>query len=159
MRRVLIIVSAILVGSAAAVGVIGQTRLSVKGLMTDAEFRQSGLHKLGAAELVALDQWLTGYTQTVIHLAREQKPARSTALVPSPTRTPAVIESCIDGEFNGWEGETIFKLCNGQIWQQAEYAYMFSYQYRPDVVIYQTSEGYRMKVEDEDETILVKRLR
>jgi len=58
-----------------------------------------------------------------------------------------------------WEGETIFKLDNGQIWQQAEYAYTYSYAYRPDVTIYQTTAGCRMKVEDEDETIIVERIK
>ena len=33
-----------------------------------------------------------------------------------------VIESRIDGEFTGWSGDTIFKLRNGQIWQQSSYA-------------------------------------
>jgi hypothetical protein len=73
--------------------------------------------------------------------------------------SPAVIESCIDGDFEGWEGETIFKLCNGQIWQQAEYAYTYEYAYRPDVIIYRTSSGYRLKVEDVSETVAVKRLK
>ena len=35
-----------------------------------------------------------------------------------------VIHSYIDDDFEGWEGETIFKLDNGQIWQQSSYAYM-----------------------------------
>jgi len=58
------------------------------------------------------------------------------------------IESTISGEFTGWQGETIFKLDNGQIRQQAEYAYVYSYSYRPDVTIYQTTGGCRIKVED-----------
>ncbi|MDR0881742.1 MAG: hypothetical protein LBP55_04270, partial [Candidatus Adiutrix sp.] len=33
------------------------------------------------------------------------------------------IESQIDGTFEGWSGETVFKLTNGQIWQQSSYAY------------------------------------
>jgi len=32
------------------------------------------------------------------------------------------IESRVDGEFEGWDGETIFPLTNGQIWQQVQYA-------------------------------------
>src|SRR5665648_304740 len=42
-----------------------------------------------------------------------------------------LIESHIQGEFNGWDGETIFKLDNGEVWQQASYAYMYSYKYHP----------------------------
>jgi hypothetical protein len=48
--------------------------------------------------------------------------------------TPA-IESAITGEIKGWDGETIFKLDNGQIWQQAEYDYTYFYEYHPDVTI------------------------
>jgi hypothetical protein len=72
--------------------------------------------------------------------------------------SPAV-ESTISGEFSGWEGETIFKLDNGQIWEQAEYDYTYDYEYRPDVTIYQTTAGCRMKVEDVEETILVRRIK
>lgn len=136
--------------------------LRVKELMSPAEFRAAGLVKLTTQELASLDRWLNQYTETVITVATSQdaSPERSAsakrATVPP---SPAVIETCIEGDFSGWEGETIFKLCNGQIWQQAEYDYMYSYSYRPDVVIYRTSAGYRMKVEDEEETILVVRLR
>ena len=69
------------------------------------------------------------------------------------------MESTITGDFEGWEGETIFKLDNGQIWQQAEYDYTYDYEYRPDVTIYQTSSGCRMKVEGVEETILVRRIK
>ena len=47
-----------------------------------------------------------------------------------------VIESQIDGEFEGWEGETIFKLTNGQIWQQAEYASLFTNGYYDGIPVY-----------------------
>jgi hypothetical protein len=93
----------------------------------------------------------------------ETPPARPQAPTPFvvPYRgscTPA-IESAINGEIQGWDGETIFKLQNGQIWQQAEYEYTYFYEYSPDVTIYETSAGCRMKVEDEDDTVLVKRIK
>lgn len=49
-----------------------------------------------------------------------------------------VIESHIDGTFKGWDGDTIFKLTNGQIWQQSAYAYTYYYAYRPKVTIYRS---------------------
>jgi hypothetical protein len=70
-----------------------------------------------------------------------------------------VIESTIEGEFKGWEGSTIFKLTNGQIWQQSEYSYMYHYAYRPSVTIYESKDGVKMKVEDVDEVISVKKLK
>ncbi|WP_283705697.1 hypothetical protein [Clostridium perfringens] len=68
------------------------------------------------------------------------------------------IEDYIDGEFNGWEGETIFKLQNGQIWQQDEYDYEYNYEYSPNVLIYDSGCGWRMKVEGIESTIAVKRI-
>jgi hypothetical protein len=70
-----------------------------------------------------------------------------------------VIESQIDGEFEGWEGETVVKLINGQIWQQTEYHYTYHYAYRPEVLVYRSSSGYKMKVEGVDEAVGVTRLR
>lgn len=61
-----------------------------------------------------------------------------------------VIESQIDGDFSGWDGETIFKLTNGQIWQQSRYAYIYSYKYRPRVLIFRANGGFELQVEGID---------
>lgn len=92
--------------------------------------------------------------------AADSKPTSTPRRVAAPESNCALaIESAITGDIEGWDGETIFKLDNGQIWQQAEYDYTYFYEYHPDVTIYQTSRGCRMKVEDEEETILVKRIK
>jgi hypothetical protein len=67
--------------------------------------------------------------------------------VRQPGKLPSMIESRIDGRFDGWSGETIFKLENGQIWQQASYANTPSRKYRPKVVITRTGAGFEMQVE------------
>ena len=71
----------------------------------------------------------------------------------------SVIESQIDGEFTGWEGETIFKLYNGQIWQQTSYSYTYHYAYNPDVIIYPSKGSCKMKVDGVKDAITVQRLR
>jgi len=71
----------------------------------------------------------------------------------------SVIESQIDGEFEGWEGETVVKLMNGQIWVQTEYYYEYHYAYMPDVLIYQSRGGWKMKVEGIDRAVGVEQLR
>ena len=78
---------------------------------------------------------------------------------PGAGPTPSVIETQIDDDFEGWDGETIFKLSNGQVWQQAAYAYTYHYAYRPKVLIYLSGSAYRMNVEGVGSTILVKRLK
>src|SRR6476646_5958834 len=71
----------------------------------------------------------------------------------------AVVETQLEGEFHGWDGDTVFKMANGQIWQQSSYAYTYHYVYRPDVLIYPSAGGYKMKVEGVDDTISVRRLK
>jgi len=77
----------------------------------------------------------------------------------SPTTAGDVIESRIEGEFTGWEGETIFRLANGQIWQQSRYAYKYRYAYSPDVLILRINGRFIMQVEGMDDTVQVTRIR
>lgn len=69
-----------------------------------------------------------------------------------------VIESQIDDDFEGWEGETIVKLTNGQIWQQSEYYYYYHYAFMPKVIIYRNGGGYKMKVHGIEKSVGVERL-
>jgi hypothetical protein len=133
---------------------------SMEEIMTKSELTETGVGSLSSAQKIALYNWITKYTAHVIQIV-STKEHSTPSLIPdrsSGSCSPA-IESNVNGEFKGWDGETIFKLSNGQIWQQAEYDYMYSYSYSPDVTIYSTQSGCRMKVEDEEETILVKRLK
>ena len=52
-----------------------------------------------------------------------------------------------------WEGETIVKLMNGQIWQQTEYHYDYHYAYMPNVLVYRPGGGYKMKVDGTEEAV------
>ena len=61
-----------------------------------------------------------------------------------------VIESRIDGDFKGWEGNTIFKLQNGQVWQQAQYSYHYHYSYCPEALIYQSNSGWMLQVDGDE---------
>lgn len=71
-----------------------------------------------------------------------------------------LIESNIDGTFEGWDGETLFILQNGQIWKQESYAYWYHYAYSPEVLIYKTDDGkYKMKVDGVDKEIYVKKIK
>jgi len=85
-------------------------------------------------------------------------------VIPPPLSIPiipanSVIESQIDGDFEGWEGDTIFKLMNGQIWQQSSYDYTYHYSFMPDVIIYPAGSGYKMHVDGVNKDIYVKRLK
>lgn len=69
-----------------------------------------------------------------------------------------VCESQIDGEYKGWDGHSVYRLVNGQIWQQASYRYMYRYAYRPRVTVIEESGRYMMYVEGEQEGQHVKRV-
>lgn len=133
-------------------------QLKVELVMTPQELRDTGITTLTGVQRQALNDWLNRYTQRVIRIALRQEDRSQQGSFGQSSCAPA-IESTISGEFSGWDGETIFKLDNGQIWKQAEYDYTYSYSYRPEVTIYSTSAGCRMKVEDEEETILVRRIK
>ncbi len=138
-----------------------QPSLKIEELMTPQELHDTGVSGLSPQEREALGRWLVRYAKLVavaVRSSQSQAPSAPPARTFASDCTPA-IESTISGEFEGWEGETLFNLDNGQIWEQAEYDYMYSYQYRPDVTIYKVSSGCRMKVEGEDETILVRRIK
>jgi hypothetical protein len=68
-------------------------------------------------------------------------------------------KTCISGEFDGWTGDTVFSLCNGEVWQQTEYKYTYHYAYNPNVLIYSTGYQYRMRVDGVSDTIAVTRIR
>jgi len=40
-----------------------------------------------------------------------------------------IVSANIRGSFNGWTGNTIVELDNGQIWQQSIYSYYYFYFY------------------------------
>lgn len=60
-------------------------------------------------------------------------------------------EGRIDGEFHGWDGETIYKLADGHVIQQAEYHYHYHYAYSPQVIIFNSPSGLKIQVEGDDD--------
>jgi len=148
-RRLLALAAVLLLILALGIGAQEISVFTMSSVMTKSEYADSGIGSLSKAQRDALDKWLNHYTIRIVKVSKEQV---------GGSCTPA-IETTIDGEFHGWDGETIFKLSNGQIWQQSEYSYTYSYAYMPSVTIYSTQSGCAMKVEGEDETIHVKRLK
>jgi hypothetical protein len=142
MKRLFSLTAAIFVCAIPSIAQVDKpTVIHLENVMSVSEFKASGLNKLTPSELASLDSWLTNFTHNAVKVVT----------TPAPSETSQVIESEIDGEFKGWSGETIFKLTNGQIWQQAEYDYTYEYAYMPKVTIFKTSDGYKMKVEDVDD--------
>ena len=83
--------------------------------MTEEQKKSTGVHKLSVKEQIALSQWLKSSKEEII---KEDK--RKFMGFKREEAEREEIHSNIDGEFNGWQGKTLFKLENGQIWKQTE---------------------------------------
>lgn len=90
-------------------------------------------------------------------MARQQR--QQAVGVPAAGGGAAVVQSNIDGEFTGFEGEKVFKLLNGQVWQQADFYYHYQYAYGPRVLIYSAAGGWMMKVDGVEKAVRVNLLR
>jgi hypothetical protein len=99
---------------------------------------------------------IQGKALNIAPIGRVPQSGRSQS--PKPAQASA-IEAHIEGDFKGWDGETIFRLDNGQIWQQASYAYTYHYAYRPKVLIFQSGGQYKMQVEGMTDSINVRKIR
>jgi len=127
-------------------------------LMPPAQQRLMGIQKLTLEEQERLRVYLINlYVQGIEQGKRSQGASSSATAI--PRSTASTIESQIDGEFEGWQGETIVKLTNGQIWQQTEYHYHYHYSYMPKVLIYRSDAGYKMKVDGIDRAVGVTQIK
>ena len=63
------------------------------------------------------------------------------------------------GSFTGWDGDTLFRLENGQLWQQIDSSYLYSRSESPRVTIRRAAFGsYLLQVEGIGRTVRVRRL-
>jgi hypothetical protein len=136
-----------------SIPVVSQEQIKMQDLLTAEQMKSAGLHKLTASEL----ETLNAYIAIIVKVALENDNTSNSS--GSPASSSDVIESRISGEFTGWEGETIFKLMNGQVWQQSSYAYTYHYAYMPEVTIYRVGSQYKLKVEGVSGSIYVKQIR
>jgi hypothetical protein len=101
---------------------------SLEEQMTGKEFSATGLHKLTAEELNALNQWIRKNSLGTLATptadvdattpATDEKDRRGLPSDSGDDERPIV--SRLIGKFDGWDGQTVFKLENGMIWVQAD---------------------------------------
>ena len=76
-----------------------------------------------------------------------------------PSSTPKVVESYITSDFDGLDHGNIYKLANGQIWEQTEYWIWVWVWVDPQVLIWNDGGTYRMKVEGIERPVMVRRIK
>jgi hypothetical protein len=119
--------------------------------------KQMGIHKLTKEEQERLRLFLIRVYLLGLEKGRRENSKNVSAK--SDTTTATAVESQIDGDFEGWEGETVVKLMNGQIWKQTEYYYHYHYAFMPRVLVYKAGPGYKMKVDGIDKPVGVIQLK
>ena len=125
--------------------------------MSSREFERAGLEKLTPEELAFLNAFLGRKAETTEEsFGKEQVEQRQ---IVRQKREPAEFETHIVGEFRGWDGATVFRLANGQIWQQRIKS---KYRFRatdPAVTLVRGRFGYYLKLQDSGRQVAVKRLK
>lgn len=148
----------------------------IETLMTTDELQASGVADLSPRQIEALNGWLEKYAAGDITAIVSSEAAVIVAPVREPASeitetTPAddgfgqaperiTINSRIAGEFNGWTGKTLFRLENGQVWEQRRGRRWKITLDNPEVRITQNFMGaYEMEVVSEGRSIGVRRIR
>jgi len=90
----------------------------VETLMTPQDFKASGLDKLSDEERAHLSDWVERYREGAVQGPVVQKPpSQQTEEQREAERDYEIVANVVPA-FRGWNGRTIFKLDNGQVWQQ-----------------------------------------
>lgn len=83
----------------------------LRQMMSEGQFRAAGLERLSEEELRQLDRWFLNF------LAYE-----SEQLVKTDKKIQKLqhtgVKRRIVGPFKGWSGKSVFRLDNGEVWQQ-----------------------------------------
>lgn len=132
--------------------------------MSVADFRATGLDHLTDAQIRALDAWFADYQRTHSPCAPAAAAPVMAASAPAATAaTPAgdVIVAHLDGNFTGWGGTTVFKLDNGQVWEQVDDSVLSIGAIKnPKVTIHKgLISAYYLSVEGINDSVAVRRIK
>ena len=114
--------------------------------MSPKQYEAAGLQKLTPEERAQLDEFIRGHVSSSNQVAAEKAVDR--AVKERKATPPEVIQSRLVGPFNGYTGNTVFKLENGQVWRQAQpVSRYFSKIDSPPVTIVKGKIGSEMYIE------------
>jgi len=141
---------------------------SLEEQMTGKEFSAAGLNKLSQQELDVLNDWLRGHsvatlaTRTasaeVAESEEDQPEVKAEDEAEDKDRT--TITSKLIGTFDGWDGQSVFELENGQIWAQTSKTKWHTKEVENPVAIIEPGMfgTWRLHIEGLDKDCRVKRI-
>lgn len=155
--------------------------LDLEAQMSPEEYRAAGLDQLTDAQRAALSEWIAKQRIPAAAVSSSADiETRPTEVVPPPAASDnpkriagfggeqvekraaavaEVVEAQIAGDFRGWDGKTLFRLTNGQTWQQRVGG---RYRYRavePKVNIHRARFGYYLEIVATGRKVGVKRVK
>lgn len=135
----------------------------VETLMSAEDFQASGLDKLSEAERAHLSEWVERYREgAVIGPTVQKPPSRMTEEEREVMKAEqeAQIFAKVLPSFRGWSGKTVFRLDNGQIWQQRMATQSFRYTGSSSEVVISRNMlgGYVLEHVESGRSALVKRV-
>ncbi len=126
----------------------------IENLMTAEEYQASGIDGLSKEQRDALNRWLVRYT------AEDSEVLRNTDEEVIEAAKETEVLSTISGAFKGWSGSTVFKLDNGQVWQQRRRGNYAHHGPNPEIIITKNFMGfYRMELVDSGKSVQVQRIK
>ena len=148
--------------------------VDLENILTANQFHAAGLDTLSPEQAAALNDWVTGYLRSqgassVIAptplVAPTPAPSQATgasafgaSMLKTDRDEPDSIHSTIVGKFTGWSGSTIFKLANGQVWQQSSPDDYETEMQNPEVIIKKLRFGYVLTLPGRGHTVFVTRI-
>ena len=152
MRKLILIFAAF--GAAVVLAADDNGAPDVRTLMTPQDFAESGLDKLTPAERAHLSEWVARYREGAL----EGPPPPKTPEQRAEEKAEQIVAKVVPA-FTGWSGKTIFRLDNGQVWQQRQPGKMRYSGPDSTVIISQNLMGkYMLKHEESGRSVGVKRV-
>jgi hypothetical protein len=108
----ILLLATLLAATGSSIAQDGKSFPGIESLMTAEEYKAAGMDKLTPAERDALNSFLIRYT------AEDSEVMRNTDEDVIKAVEEQEILSSIKPPFKGWSGNTVFRLENGQTWQQ-----------------------------------------
>ncbi|MGA9851494.1 MAG: hypothetical protein WBR15_00970 [Gammaproteobacteria bacterium] len=91
--------------------------------MSAADYRATGLDRLSESQLKALNDWFSNYEKQQAGTCAQAAANASNPVTPVSKSAFSSSEKGVIhliGPFTGWSGNTVFKLDNGQTWEQTD---------------------------------------
>ena len=136
----------------------GSEAPDVETLMTPEDFKASGLDKLSDAERANLSEWVKRYREGAVLGPKVNKPPSQMTEEEREAEESYAISAKVKN-FRGWNGKTVFRLDNGQTWQQRMPGKLIYSGGSSEVVITKNMMGgYKMEHVETGRSVLVKRV-